>query len=125
MKTFMMAFDIGAWFVVKRGLDVLSNDKEFMKKIQDDAKFKCFLYEVLDSYNFNLVLNCSTFKEILEKLEKIHREGRKEEMPCEIQCFTSDKENKEGNLIGKHSLIENDTYLMALDGHEKNDFKIE
>ncbi|XVF64215.1 hypothetical protein PTKIN_Ptkin09bG0150300 [Pterospermum kingtungense] len=117
MKTFMMTFDTRAWFVVERGIGVPSNDRQFMKKIQDDAKAKCFLYEALDSHNFNLVLNCTTSKEIWEKLEEMHGEGRKEEMPCEIQYSTSEKANKEGKSIGKHSPIENDTCLMALDKH--------
>ncbi|XVF69883.1 hypothetical protein PTKIN_Ptkin11bG0116700 [Pterospermum kingtungense] len=115
MRLFMMAFDIGAWCVVERGLGVSSNDKEFIKKVQDDAKAKCHLYEALDSHNFNLVVNCSTSKKIWEKLEEMHGEGRNkkriEEKPCDSQCLTSDKANERE----RHSLIQNATYLMALE----------
>ncbi|XVF49759.1 hypothetical protein PTKIN_Ptkin04bG0039800 [Pterospermum kingtungense] len=120
MKKFMMAFDIGSWFVVERGLGIPSNDQQFLKKIQDDAKAKCFFYKALDSHNFNLVVNCSTSKEIWEKLEEMHGEGSKEKS-CDSQCSTSDKA-KESE---KHSPIQNATCLMALDEQEENDFQIE
>ncbi|XVF58844.1 hypothetical protein PTKIN_Ptkin07bG0098700 [Pterospermum kingtungense] len=118
MKTFMMAFDIGAWFMVERGLGVLSNDKQFLKKIQDDAKTKCFLYEALDSHIFNLVLNCFTSKEIWERLEDMYGEISKEDKSCESQCFTSGKANEEEKTSITYSTIQDAACLMALDEHE-------
>ncbi|XVF73970.1 hypothetical protein PTKIN_Ptkin13bG0023700 [Pterospermum kingtungense] len=118
MKIFMMAFDIGAWFVVERGLGIPSNDQQFLNKIQDDAKAKRFLYEALDSHNFNLVLKCSTSKEIWERLGEIYEEGSKEDKPCKCQCSTSGKANEEKKPIITYSITQDATCLMALDEHE-------
>ena len=54
MRTFMMAHDMGAWFMVTRGLGIPSNNEKYMMKIQADVKAKCFLYEALDFHNFNI-----------------------------------------------------------------------
>ncbi|XVF41069.1 hypothetical protein PTKIN_Ptkin01aG0250500 [Pterospermum kingtungense] len=118
MKTFMMEFDIGDWFLVERGLGIPSNNQQFLNKIQDDAKAKHFLYEALDSHNFNLVLKCSTSKEIWERLEEMYGEGSEEDKSCECQCSICDKANKEEKPSITYSITQDATCLMALDEHE-------
>ena len=78
IRVCMMTHDMGAWFMVKGGLGIPSHDEKYMMQIPADAKAKCFLYEALDSYNFNLILSCSTSKEIWEELEHMYGERRKE-----------------------------------------------
>ena len=105
IRTFMMAHDMGAWFTITRGLGIPSNDEKYMMEVQADVKAKCFLYEALDSHNFNMVLSCYTSKEIWEKLEETYGERRKEKAIEETQCTTS----------GSQSLNENESCLMAIE----------
>ena len=87
-----MANDMNAWIVVKCGHGTPSNDEKFMKKFQLDANAKCFLYETLDSYNFNSISNGSTSKEICDKLDEIYGDKENEktkEKHCEDQASTS------------------------------------
>ena len=105
IRTFMMAHDMGAWFTITRGLGIPSNDEKYVMEIQADVKAKCFLYEALDSHNFNMVLSCYSSKEIWEKLEETYGERRKEKAIEETQCITS----------GSQSLNENESCLMAIE----------
>ena len=86
-----MAYDMGAWFTIIKGFGIPSNDEKYMMEIQADVKAKCFLYEALDSHNFNLVLSCSISKEIWGKLEQMYGEKKKEEQIEETQCSTSER----------------------------------